>query len=218
MGGFTDWVENIAESQTAKQYRDKVTDAESSSIWQSLSFGANYKAAYCMAVCPAGDDVIGPFEANRKVYVGDIVKPLQKKAETIYVVPGSDAEDYVAKRFPHKQVKKVGNGLRPRSIPGFLDGLSLVFQRNKAEGITATYHLTFTGQEEAQATVIIRDKTLQIAKGHQDQADFHITADSQTWLGFLAKERNLLWAVLMRKIKVKGPLRFLRDFALCFPS
>lgn len=218
MGGFTDWVENIAESKTATQYRNKVSDAESSSMWQSLSFGANYKAAYCMAVCPAGEDVISPFKANRKAYVADIVKPLQKKEETIYVVPGSDAADYVAKRFPYKHVKKVGNGLQPRSIAGFLDGLSLIFQRNKAERIRATYHFTFTGKEAVQATVIIRNKTLQIAKGHQGQADFQIIADSATWMGFLARERNLLWAVLRRKIKVKGPLRFLKDFALCFPS
>ena len=28
-------------------------------MWQSLSYGANYRAAYCLAVCPAGEDVIG---------------------------------------------------------------------------------------------------------------------------------------------------------------
>ena len=79
MSGFTDWVENIAESKSAKQYRHRITDAESSSMWQSLSFGANYKAAYCMAVCPAGEDVISPFQANRKEYVAEVVKPLQTK-------------------------------------------------------------------------------------------------------------------------------------------
>jgi ferredoxin len=218
MGGFTDWVENIAESQTAKQYREKVTDAESSSMWQSLSFGANYKAAYCMAVCPAGEDVISPFQANRKEYVADIVKPLQTKEETIYVVSGSDAEMHVAKRFPHKTVKKVGSGLRPQSLKGFLDGLSLVFQRNQSKGLTATYHLTFTGKESKQATIIIRNKTLQVLDGHLGEADFHLTADSQTWLGFLAKERNLLWAWLRRKIKIKGPLNLLQAFSRCFPS
>jgi hypothetical protein len=58
MGGFTDWVETIADSRNARQYRAQVSDAETASMWQSLSFGANYKSAYCMAVCPAGDDVI----------------------------------------------------------------------------------------------------------------------------------------------------------------
>ena len=159
MGGFTDWVGNIANSRTAKQYRQKVTDAESTSMWQSLSFGANYKAAYCMAVCPAGEDVIQPFATNRKEFVTDVVKPLQHKEESIYVVPGTDAETYVTKRFPHKTLKHVGNSLRPRSIQGFLDGLSLVFQRKKSEGLQATYHFTFTGHESEKATIIIQDQT-----------------------------------------------------------
>lgn len=97
-------------------------------MWQSLSFGANYKAAYCLAVCPAGEDVISPFKLDQKGFVSEIVKPLQKKEETIYVVSGSDAKSYVAKRFSVKQVRKVGNVLRPQSIQGFLDGLPLVFQ------------------------------------------------------------------------------------------
>ena len=218
MGGFTNWVENVVESQSANQYRGKVTDAESASMWQSLSFGANYKAAYCLAVCPAGEDVISPFKANRNAYVSEIVKPLQKKEETIYVVPGSDAEAHVAKRFPHKTVKQVRNSLRPTSIKGFLDGLPLVFQRNKAEGLTATYHLSFTGKESQQATIIIQNKTLQVLEGHQGVADFHLTADSQTWLSFLAKERNILWALLTRKIRFKGSIKFLQAFSRCFPS
>src|SRR6266498_3369415 len=50
MGGFTDWVEQVADSKNARDYRSRVSDAESASMWQSLSFGANYKSAYCLAV------------------------------------------------------------------------------------------------------------------------------------------------------------------------
>jgi ferredoxin len=121
MGGFNDWIETIAESGSARIYRKKVTDAETVSMWQSLSFGANYKAAYCMAVCPAGDDVIGPFLMDRKGFLEDVVQPLQKKSETVYVVPDSDAEDHVARRFPNKRTKRVSNGLAGQgSIRAFL--------------------------------------------------------------------------------------------------
>ena len=82
-------------------------------MWQSLSFGANYKAAYCMAVCPVGEDVIAPFLTNRKQFLDDVVRPLQNKPETVYVVPNSDAEEFVARRFPHKKIKRVR---RPESI------------------------------------------------------------------------------------------------------
>ena len=74
MGGFADWVENITGSKDAKDYRSKVSDAETVSMWQSLSFGANYKAANCIAVCPAGEDVIGPFLDDRKNYLKNVVK------------------------------------------------------------------------------------------------------------------------------------------------
>jgi hypothetical protein len=42
-------------------------------------------------------------------------------------VPGSDAEAYVTRRFPHKTTKQVSNGLRTASIESFLAGLPRVF-------------------------------------------------------------------------------------------
>jgi hypothetical protein len=188
-------------------------------MWQSLSFGANYKAAYCLSVCPAGEEVIAPFLTDRKEFLEDVVKPLQDKAETIYVVPGSDAEEYVPRRFPHKKTKRVANGLAGQgSIRGFLRGLPFVFQRGRSQGLNATYHFTFTGQEELKATVVIRNKTLQISEGHTGDADLGVTADSQTWLRFLRKEANLVWALLRLKIRIHGSPRLLLSFGRCFPS
>jgi alkyl sulfatase BDS1-like metallo-beta-lactamase superfamily hydrolase len=178
----------------------------------------HYKAAYCMSVCPAGEDVIAPFLTSRQEFLQDVVKPLQNKKETVYVVPGSDAEAHVARRFPHKKVKHVGNGLRPSSIEGFLKGLAWTFQRGKSEGLDATYHFTFTGQEEHQATITIRSQTLNVEKGHHGQADLRVTADSRTWLRFLAKEVNIVSALLRRKIRIKGSPRLLLAFGRCFPS
>jgi len=218
MGGFTDWVEQIAESKDALEYRKQVSDSESASMWQSLSFGANYKAAYCLSVCPAGEDVIGPYITDKAGHLREVVRPLQEKQETVYVVAGSDAEEHVARRFPRKTIKRVGNGLRPRSIERFLSGLPLTFQRGKASKLNAFYHFTFTGKEPTEATVTIRDGTLQVRDGHQGEADLLVAADSETWLGFVAKERSLLWAVLRRKIRIKGSPRLLVAFGKCFPS
>jgi alkyl sulfatase BDS1-like metallo-beta-lactamase superfamily hydrolase len=187
-------------------------------MWQSLSFKANYKAAYCVAACPAGEDVIGSFLTNRKGFIQDVVKPLQDKEETIYVVPGSDAEAFVARRFPHKNVKRVSNGIRPQSIQSFLFGLSLIFQRDQSEGLDVTYHFTFTGAESRQATVVIRNKTLSVLDTHVGSPNLKITADSDTWLKFLAKEYNLIWAFLRGKIRTQGNPRLMLAFKKCFPS
>src|SRR5262244_2245630 len=200
LGGFTDWVGQIADSKNAKEYRQKVTDGESASMWQSLSFGANYKSAYCMGVCPAGDEVLAPFLTNRAQYLKEVVKSLQELEETVYVIPKSDAEEYVARRFPHKQIKRVGNGLnRLRSIQSFLNGLPLTFQRNQSKGLAATFHFNFTGAEERRATVKIRNQKVEVSEGQSGIADIVVSADSQIWLDFLAKERNLVWALLRRK-------------------
>ena len=49
-------------------------------------------------------------------------------------------------------------------------------------------------------------------------ADLHVRADSRTWLGFLAKERSLVWVLVRRTIRLKGSPRLLRAFGQCFPS
>src|SRR5437899_4175668 len=219
MGGFSDWIEKIADSGSARKYRKKVSGAEAVSMWQSLSFGAIYKAAYCMAVCPAGEDVIAPFLTNRKQFLDDVVRPLQNKPEAVYVVPNSDAEEFVARRFPHKKIKRVSNGLAGQgTIRAFLRGLNFVFQKGQSKGLNAVYHFTFTGHEEVKATVTIRDEKLQVSAGHNGQADLRLTADSQTWLRFLRKEANLVWALLRRKIRISGSPKLLLAFGRCFPS
>ena len=218
-GGFSNWVEQIVDSNSVRDYRSRVTSPESASMWQSLSFGANYKSAYCMAVCPAGEDVIAPFLTDRTEYLKDVVRPLQEKEETVYVVAASDAESYVARRFPNKHTKRVSNGLnRLRSISAFLTGLRVTFQRDQSKGLAAAYHFSFTGTEQRETTVIIRNETLEVKEGRVGVADLAVTADTQTWLGFLAHERNLIWALLLRKIKLKGSPRLMLAFRKCFPS
>jgi epoxyqueuosine reductase QueG len=218
MGGFEDWVETIADSRDGKDYRWRVKESESVSMWQSLAFGANYKAAYCIAVCPAGEDVIGPYLASKKDFADDVMRPLQAKREPVYVVRGSDAEAHVRKRFPHKTVRPVRASQRPRNIASLLFGMPLTFQRQAAGKLDAIYHFVFTGNEPADVTVTIRDGKLTVENGLLGEPNLKIIADSETWLGFLAGERNLLWALLTRRVRLQGNPRWLRALERCFPS
>jgi putative sterol carrier protein len=124
----------------------------------------------------------------------------------------------VAKRFPHKKIKHVGNSLRPNSIEVFLSGMQHVFQPGKSAGLNATFHFTFTGKEQRQATVAIREQKISVDEGHVGQPDLHVTADAQTWIGFLRKEKNIVWALLRRKVRLDGPLKLLVAFGKCFPQ
>jgi Fe-S-cluster-containing hydrogenase component 2 len=222
MGGFTDWVEQVVESRNRLDYRKRVTPAETVSLWQSLGFGPNYKAAYCVAVCPAGDDVVAAYRANKAQHTRELVRPLQDKAETIYAISGSDAEVHVRKRYPHKAVKTIRSSLLPKTIDGFLFGMRLTFQPGASAGLAARYHFVFTGAQvgagEVVATVDIRDGKLAVRRGLHDAADLTVQADSEKWLSFLRGEAGIVPALLRRQIRVRGPIRLLKAFGRCFPN
>jgi len=216
LGGFTDWVENIADSKNSIDYRGKVSDAETVSMWQTLVCGPCYKSVYCLAVCPAGDEVIPQYLDDRKAFVNEVVKPLQQKTEPVYVLPGSDAEHHVQSKFPHKKIRRVGNGVRPPTIAAFLASMPIAFQRHQSEGLSATYHFTFNGSERAEATVVIKDKTIKIGQGHIGVPDVSVHADAKTWLRVLHKETSMLKQIVLRRIRVKGPLNLFKAFGKCF--
>jgi putative sterol carrier protein len=81
-----------------------------------------------------------------------------------------------------------------------------------------TYHFTFTGAEERLATIVIRDGKLTVDEGHIGTPNLRVTADAKTWLGFVAKEKSLIWALLTRRLRMKGPPSLLVKFGKCFPS
>ncbi|MGV3525091.1 MAG: SCP2 sterol-binding domain-containing protein [Candidatus Sericytochromatia bacterium] len=217
MGGFEDWLHQVIESKDANDYGARVSTGETMSMWQSLAYGPNYKAAYCMAVCPAGDEVIAPFEADRGVFVKRILKPLQAKPETLYVIKGSDAEAHARKRFPHKTLKYVHSGLRASSVQGFLRYLPHLFQRTPARDWHSTLHFDFYGQENTQATVVITPRALKVLPGHQGTAKLSLRLDSSSWIRFLNDKVSLPRLLLTGKLRFRGDLRELERFGKCFP-
>ncbi len=218
IGGFSDWVERVVRSRSVKEYRRSVSDAEAVSMWQNLSIGAQTRCDRCMAVCPAGTAGIGEYIDDRVRYIREVVQPMRDMEEKIYVVRGSDAEAHVTAEFPHKTLRRVSNGVRPNSIKSFLMRMRVAFQRNQAKGLDARFHFTFTGAEPCEATVVIKDRSIHVKEGLDGSPDIHVTADSATWLSFLAKETSLLRALITRKIKVKGSPKLMKAFASCFPS
>jgi len=112
--GFREWIGQIANSSDAADHQVRLTETEVVSMAQNLAAKPiNYKSGYCVSVCPAGEDVIGPFLNDRKEHLRDVVNPLKERSERVYVNPGSTAEAHVRKRFPHKEVQYVNSGPRP---------------------------------------------------------------------------------------------------------
>jgi len=115
MTGFQNWVEAMVTAQEMTEYRTHFTDRETAFMWQSLMFGMSYRCNYCMAVCPAGEEIKADYLKNKKDHVERILKPLRDRPEPVYVMAGSKAEAR-AKRNPNKEVRIVPGMIRtPRS-------------------------------------------------------------------------------------------------------
>jgi epoxyqueuosine reductase QueG len=106
MIGFQKWIETILSSKDMVEYRSRYNDSETAFLWQSLMFRISYRCGYCVGVCPAGEEAKEHYLSDKAAYIQQVLKPLQDKAEPVYVTTGSKAEA-AAKRNPRKQVKSV---------------------------------------------------------------------------------------------------------------
>jgi epoxyqueuosine reductase QueG len=109
--GFQNWVEAMVTSQDMAEYNTQFDHRETALMWQSLMFRMSYRCSYCMAVCPAGEDVKPGYLNNKKDHVERILKPLRDRTEPVYVTAGSKAESR-AKRNPNKEVRIVPGMIR----------------------------------------------------------------------------------------------------------
>jgi len=217
MTGFTDFVEDVVESKNRQDFRDRVPLSEAMSTWQSLAYQPNYKAAYCIAVCPAGEDILGGFIDRKAQHVRDVVRPLTDRMENIYVVAGSDAETHVKKRFPHKRVRVVRSSLRPTTAQGFFGAIPHTFQRGPAKGWKATFHFDLTGEDAVQATVHIDNGFLKVEAGLVGEADVRVRTTGRLWIDIVTKRRGPVLAVLTGRLVVQGDRSLLTKFSACFP-
>lgn len=211
LGGFSQWVENIVESKNVKEYRSRVKDSETVSMWQSLAYSNNYTCLNCLAVCPA---------AATKTEEGgaSLAKKLLNRGGPVFFLRGSDAEEYAKKKIKPERLRPIKGGTRPQSARGFIQALPLIFQPGQAKGLNAVYHFSFTGEDPFESTVTIREGKLSVAQGLSGTPEIAITADGPTWVSFLAGETTMISALLRRRIRIKGPIGLLKSFSRCFPK
>ena len=105
IAGFMDMLDSLLRSTDMNSFRQRFSDRETASMWQSLMYKMNYRCGYCMAVCPAGQ-AARPV-SSRKEFVQEVVLPLKNRPEQVYVAQGSKAEKH-ARANPNKDVRLVG--------------------------------------------------------------------------------------------------------------
>jgi epoxyqueuosine reductase QueG len=111
MTGFQNWVEAMVTSRDMAEYNTHFNNRETAFMWQSLMFRMSYRCSYCMAVCPAGEEVKPVYLGNKKEHVERVLKPLRDRREPVYVMAGFEAESR-ARRNPNKEVRVVAGMMR----------------------------------------------------------------------------------------------------------
>lgn len=107
--GFMDMLDSLLRAQDMDAFRQRFSDREIASMWQSLMYKMNYRCGYCMAVCPAGQ--AGKFCGTKKDFLQEVLLPLKNRKEQIYVLADSDAEKR-ARTNPNKEIRRIGFSIR----------------------------------------------------------------------------------------------------------
>jgi ferredoxin len=179
--GFGDWVDAVAADGGPAAYRAKFREPETLSMWQSLAFEPNYKSAYCMAVCPAGEDVIGPYLANKARFRQDVAVPLLRKKEPVYVQSGTRAEK-VAARNPDKQIRYLDFKPDLSTIANFALGLRHMFTPVLAGDLKCDVGFRLA---DGEVTVTVTDRILTTAEGITPQTATVVRCDRPDYIRIL---------------------------------
>jgi ferredoxin len=179
--GFTDWVDTLAASGDVSTYRAKFREPETLSWWQSLSFGPNYKSAYCQAVCPAGEDVIGPYLADRKRWRDDVVLPLVHLKEPVYVASGTPAEQ-AAKRKKAKHVRYIDFQPDVSTAANFRLGILHRFDSSRAVGAAVRIEFDFP---DGRVSVVIENGRISVSTEPLAESDAVVTCGDQHYIRLL---------------------------------
>ena len=185
--GFEDWVHTLAEADNGAAYDSKFDSKETRSMWQSLGFGPNYKAAYCQAVCPAGDDIVGPYMADKAAWRREVAVPLIEKQEDIYVQSGTRAEK-VALRKKNKRIRYIDYRVGVSSPANFMLGLRHRFDRGRAQGVSV--NVTFAFPDGSHYRVRIDDGQMEILDHDHDDSDATVRFKGESYIRVLHPESS----------------------------
>lgn len=91
------------------------------------------------------------------------------------------------------------------------------FRSDKAEDVTATVQLNFTGENARQVVLHVHDGSLEIEDGATTEGPtLQLTADADDWLAIENGALNPMMAMMSGKLKLKGSIPFATKFMTLF--
>ena len=216
MGGFTDWVEQVADSKDALDYRKRVERPGIGVDVAKPLLRGQLQGGVLPGVCPAGEDVIGPYLTDAGLPAGGRPPVAGEGGDGLRrprlgrrgACPGGSPS-----RGSSGSAAACGPGRSGRSCRGCLTPSS----GRPRTGLNATYHFTFTGKEPEEATVTIRGNDPGPGRPRRHgRPPYH--RRQRDVAGLPGEGAEPAWALLRRKIRLKGSPRLLVAFGSCFPS
>jgi len=216
----------MVSSKDMTEYLIRYSDSETMSMWQSLAYKPNIKCTYCMAVCPAGEDVLDNYTSNKKQYIQEVLNPLKNRNELVYVLPESKAETIV-KRNPNKEIRYVGNFARTFtedatkevetetktqdqiSCHDAVASMVHAFQPEIAGDLTADIQFRVSGSEPGTYYLHIEKGQCTFHEGEADNPALVILTPDEVWIAIVRGEIDGPVAFMQGKFKYEGDMGLL---------
>jgi Fe-S-cluster-containing hydrogenase component 2 len=185
-----DFVEALAMEGGPGAFRSKFRAEETASFVQSLLFEPNYKSAYCMTVCPAGEDIAGDYLTDPSKYRQETLIPLREHPEAVYVTSGTRSET-VALRNKHKHVRYLDYKPDLSTAANFAVGLRHMFKAPAPEPgleLGTPRRVVSFRFPDGVVTAIVDDAKLTTTIGESGEvADAVVISDSADYITILHK-------------------------------
>lgn len=182
-----DWLDSLTMEGGPSAFRAKFRDDETSVFLQAISFEPNYKSAYCMTVCPAGDENVGGYLADPQKHREEVLMPLRTYPEPVYVTSGTRSEER-ARRNPHKWVRY--NDFKPdQSNPNnFAVGLRHMFKPQAPE--TPRRVVAFRFPDGTVTAVIDKGKLNTTTEEWTETVDATVVSEAGNYITILHKHHT----------------------------
>ena len=182
-----DWVEALTMEGGPAAYRSKFRDTETASWVQSMEFEPTYKSAYCMAVCPAGDEYVGSYLDDPAKHRDTVLKPLREYPEAVYVTSGTRSEQR-ALRNPHKVVRYVDYKPDLSTPQNFAVGLRHMF---RSPGPDAPRRVVaFRFPDGTVTAVMAKGKLTTTTEEPSEAADATVACEAANYITILHKHKS----------------------------
>jgi ferredoxin len=232
--GFLDLVWDLAEGKRDR-FRKRWTDNEIAALWQALSFKVEYRCFNCVATCPA--EIESAFQGDRQVrrtYLDETLKPLThtravEDEQFVIDTPGARERHGIPPGEWRTPIDRAGANergvrlvslrrIRTQNVDAMMRWMPHYFRPGEARGLAFTTHYRLDGPGGGAWTMRIAGQRCEVRPGEHGTADLTVAMPATLLLAIHRGEASAVWALLTRRIRLRGRRRLFLLFPRLFPT